>query len=249
LWRCMDPSTLPNRTRCMKIALLGFFIFALGFVLFFANARETLDFTTAGLDNRIAIASAPGAACVLVALAALISSLVKSPYWRHRSFSILMGFVCTANCLIVDGIASYWVDAAAKQHQVLQSLAADIPTVPSRSVLLLDGFCRYSGPGFVFETDGDATGAIQILFKDASLRGDVVSPDLHFDISAVNTTYYGAPEEKYSYGEHLFIYNAKYRTFKNLRSFEDAREYSVAENPTGDNGCPVARDGNGEKIF
>ena len=249
LWRYMDSAAIPNPTRSIQIVLLGLLIFCLGFVLFFTSSGQTLEFTTVGLDNRIAIASAPGAACVAVALAALVSSLVRSPVLRLRCFSVLVAFICAGSCLVVDGIASYWVDAAAKQHQILQSLAADVPTVPSRSVLLLDGFCRYSGPGFVFETDGDATGAIQILFKDASLRGDVVSPDLHFDVFAVNTTYYGVPEEKYSYGEHLFIYNAKYRAFKNLRSFENAREYSLAENPTGDSGCPVARDGNGEKIF
>jgi hypothetical protein len=249
LWRCMDPSTMPNRTRCIKIALLGLVIFGLGFVLFFANARETLDFTTAGLDNRIAIASAPGAACVLVALAALISSLVKSPYWRHRSFSILLGFVCAANCLVVDGIASYWVVAASKQQQILQFLSSDVSSLPTRSVLLLDGFCRYSGPGFVFETGGDATGAVQLALKDASLRSDVVSRDLRFDDSAVNTTYYGAPEEQYSYGDHLFIYNESYRTFRSLQSPHDARRYLKTENPTGDSGCPVARDGNGETIF
>jgi hypothetical protein len=139
--------------------------------------------------------------------------------------------------------------ASARQGQIMQSMAADVPSLPSNSVLLLDGFCRYSGPGFVFETDGDATGAVQLVFKDASLRSDVVSTDLHFNKSAVDTTYYGAPEEHYPYTDHLFIYNAKYRTFRNLRSVEDAREYLAAENPTGNDGCPAARDGNGEKIF
>jgi len=245
----MDPGDLPSRRKCLSLMVLGILIFGLGFVLFFPNARETLEFTTAGLDNRVAMASAPGAACILVAFAGLISSCFKWPSWRLRTFGVLIGFIFTANCLVVDGIAHYWVDAASKQRQILQSLARDVPSLPSGSVLLLDGFCRYSGPGFVFETDGDATGAVQIAFGDPSLRSDVVSPDLHFERSAVTTTYYGAPEERYSYADDLFIYNARSRTLRTLRSFEDARSYLRIENSAADRGCPIARDGNGVTIF
>lgn len=249
LWCNLDPSSIPSPPACARLVLIGLFVFALGYALFFAVPQDTFEFTSTGLDNRVAIASAPGAACMLVALAGLACAPLKSQRWRLRCFSFLIGAICLANCLVVDGIAFYWMDAAAQQSQILRSLAVDAPSLPAGSVLLLDGFCRYSGPGFIFEADGDATGAIRILLKDPTLRSDVMSPDVHFDRTAVDTSYYGAPEQQYPYGRQLLVYNVRFRRMRPLLSQSDAQNYLRTPNRYREGGCPAGRDGSGEKIF
>jgi len=173
---------------------------------------------------------------------------VRSELWRVRCFSVLMGLVCAANCLVIDGIASYWIDAASQQRHILKSLVADSAGIPSGSEVLLDGFCRYSGPGFIFEADGDATGAVQIALNNPSIKSDVISPDVHFDGTAVDTTYYGAPEQRYPYGRQLFIYDVRSRTITNLSSQSDAQNYFQRTDRSSGK-CPAGRDGNGVDIF
>jgi len=248
LWRNFDSASIPNPWGCVRLALLGLAVFGLGYALFIAVPPETFAFTSAGLDNRVTIGAAPGAACVLVALAALACAPVRSELWRVRCFSVLMGLVCAANCLVIDGIASYWIDAASQQRHILKSLVADSAGIPSGSEVLLDGFCRYSGPGFIFEADGDATGAVQIALNNPSIKSDVISPDVHFDGTAVDTTYYGAPEQRYPYGRQLFIYDVRSRTITNLSSQSDAQNYFQRTDRSSGK-CPAGRDGNGVDIF
>jgi hypothetical protein len=121
--------------------------------------------------------------------------------------------------------------------------------LPQKSVLLLDGFCRYSGPAPVFETDWDTSGAIEITLGDSTLRGDVISPNAHFEAAAVSTTLYGATEGYYPYGDHLFIYNLRSQSLEGLTSQEAAMSYVQKMNPTGDSGCPPAGDGEGVRVF
>ena len=149
----------------------------------------------------------------------------------------------------MNGIAFFWVDAASQQSAILKSVVANVRSLPHGSVLLLDGFCRYSGPGVVFETDWDATGAIQLALRDYSLVSDVVSPNLHFEQGAVETTMYGEAERHYPYGNQLFVYNVRHNNLTSLPSQEAATAYLRAMNPTGDSGCPAAHEGDGTKMF
>jgi hypothetical protein len=240
LWRFMTPSGILTRTAALWLIVLGFVVFYLGFGLFFPNIGW--DFSTAGSGNRVAIASAIGAACVLVGIVGLICSAIPGGLKQVRVFSIAMGLACGANCLVVSGIGSYWVDAGAQVKGIVNSLKEDVPTLPQGSTLLLDGFCRNRGPALLLVSDWDATGAVRIALADDSLTGDVVSDDATFGVTAVDTMMDGHPEGHYPYSDHLFVYNARYRVLKPLPSQEAASAYLRAMNPTGDSGCTTAHD-------
>jgi hypothetical protein len=247
LWKFMESSTIPSSGLCLWLVLLGFVLFGLGYVLFFRDMNT--DFSVAGLNNRITIASSLGASFVLVAIAGLASSVLRPDLARARAFSVLMGLICGLNCLAVSGIGYFWEEARSQQEAILQSVAANVRTLPKGSALLLDGFCRYTGPGVAFETNWDATGAMQLTLEDYSLVSDVVSPNLHFDEGAADTTMYGIAEGHYPYNSGLFVYNLRNKTLTSLPSQEAATSYLRTMNPTGDSGCPAAHEGIGEKIF
>ncbi|MGD0156518.1 MAG: hypothetical protein ABSB50_10485 [Terracidiphilus sp.] len=247
LWRNMGPNDALNWRNCLLLIAAGFVVFLLGILLFVRDL--TWDYAAPGEGDRISVAAALGAALILVALTGLLCSAIKWPVVRVRVFSILIGVACGLNSLAVSGIGYYWDDAAAKQKLILQSVKANVRGLPQRSVLLLDGFCRYSGAAPVFETDWDTSGAIEITLGDYSLRGDVISPNAHFGEAGVDTTMYGEPEGHYPYGDHFFVYNVRSQSLAGLESQQATMAYLREMNPTGDSGCPPADDGAGVAIF
>lgn len=246
LWRYVEPFPIPDFRECGWLILAGFVLFGLGFGLFLSDVTE--DFNTAGLANRVTIAAAIGAACVLVALASLLCSPVKGEAARARVFSVLIGLICAANSLVVSGMGFFWVNAASQQAVILRSVAALMPPLPQGSEVLLDGFCRYDGPAVVFEAPWDAAGALQITLKDDSLWSAVVSPDLVFNHTSFAITNYGGVQDL-QYSDRLFVYNFKHASLTKLPSLSAAKEYLGQMNPTGDNGCPAAQEGKGASIF
>jgi hypothetical protein len=247
LWRMMKPSEVPSWCMCLWLIVVGFGLFALGYGLFLSSIDT--NFSSPGLANRAAIGSALGAACVLVAIAGLMCSALKSDVARARVFAVAMGVTCGVNCLVVNGLASFWADAASKQTAILRSVAANVRSLPHGSVLLLDGFCRYSGPGIVFEGSDDTTGVVELTLNDFSLNGDVISSNMRFGEDAVEATMYGQISGHYPYGNDLFIYNVQRQIFTDLPSKQAATAYLGAMNPRGDGGCPAAREGDGARII
>ena len=247
LWRLMKPSEIPTRRTCLWLIAAGFGVFALGYSLFLSNVYT--NFSSIGLSNRVVIGSAPGAACTLVAIAGLMCSVFKSEIARARVFAFAIGMICGANSLVVSGITSFWADAASQQSEVLRSVAANVRSLPQGSVLLLDAFCRFSGPGIVFEEGDDATGAIELTLSDFSVGGDVISPAMRFGETAVETSPEGQFSDRYPYGDHLLVYNLQRKSLTMLRSKAAATSYLSAVNPTGDGGCPAGEEGDGAQIF
>ena len=245
-------STLPWLSKvsswraCVLLAISGLLVFLLGYLLFFAAADK--DFSVGGMDNRITIASAVGASFIEVAFCGIACCLSR-PVHRKRVFGIVVGLVCGVNCLVTAGIANFWIVAAEEQRSILNSLSRPMRDLPKGSTLLLDGFCRFLGPGVVFETDWDITGALQIQFHDFSLVADVVSPNLHVDDNGIDTTMYNSPEAHYPYGPSLYVYNLQKAILVPLASKQAALDYFKKMNPTGDSGCPVGQEGIGTKVF
>jgi len=247
LWRYMTPSQIPRPRTCLWLILISFVIFALGYGIFLPVIDE--NFSSAGVANRVTMASALGAACVPVAIAGLICSFVASPLQRRRVFSVAMGFVCAANCLVMCGVGHYWDNAAAQQSAILASIKTNVRSLPANSVLLLDGVCRYSGPAVVFEVGYDITGALELSLNDKSLNADVISPNLHFNDDAADSTFFGEPFGHYPYGDRLFVYNVPHASLTSLPSKAAANRYLQAMDPNGDSGCPAAKEGDGAKVF
>jgi hypothetical protein len=247
IMQAMKAATLPSVRKCALLVVAGFGIFALGFALFFAAPFNPLS--SAGIANRVAIAAAPGAACVSIGIVGALCGVLPSPVIRLRTFGVAVGLLCGLNSLVVNGIGFYWVEAANRQAGILCSVATNIPPLPKGSVLLLDGFCRYTGPGVVFETDWDATGGLRLALKDFSLTGDVVSSNARFNETAVDTTMYGTAEGHYPYGDQLFVFNVKDNSLTTLKSKEDALRYLRAMNSSGHSGCAPGVEGDGTKVF
>jgi hypothetical protein len=246
-WRNMKASSIPGRRACLGLIVFGFVLFGLGCALFFPDNH--FDFSSPGIQNRTAIASALGAACMLIAAAGLACSLIGSVTARVRAYSLAVGLICGTNCLAVNGIAFYWTKAASEQSAILRSVADNVPSLPTKSVLLLDGFCRYTGPGIIFEDDWDTSGALQLTLHDNLLRGDVISPNLHFGEAGAETTMYGEPEAHYGYSDHLFVFNVRKSVLVKIPSKAAADAYLHSVNPSRDSGCPVGREGNGESVI
>ena len=245
-WRMMRSSEIPTRRTSVWLILAGFVVFGLGYGLFLPSIET--NFSTAGLANRVSIASALGAAIVQVAILSLACSVLKSKVARARMFALVLGIICGVNYLAVSGIAFFWADAASQQSLILKSVAANVGSRPKESVLLLDGFCPYSGPAIVFE--GYETGAaIGLTLNNFSLSGDVISPNMRFGEVAAETTAYGQPVGHYPYGNGLFVYNVQRQSLTPLLSKEAAISYLSAMNPTRGGGCPAAREGDGAQIF
>ncbi len=244
LWTRLGSCQLLSRRACLWLMVAGFIIFGLGYGLFFPNAG--VDFSSPGINNRITIASALGASCVVVGIVGLGCSLVKSDPARVRACAVAIGLICGAYCLVLSGIGFFWRDASLQQGKVSGLIAGNLRSLPKGSVVLLDGLCRYSGPGIVFETDWDTTGALQLALGDGSLKADVVSPDLHFGDTVVDPVGKAAD---YGYGPHLFVYDLRRNTLTSLASKDAALAYLSMANPTQHSGCPRGRNGEGVRIF
>jgi hypothetical protein len=245
-WQFVKSSTIPSRRMSFRLLALTVVLFLLGYALFFSSGP---DFTTSGLSNRITIAAALSAACFLIAVAALACSFLPASGSQAIAFSLAIGLICGVNSLAVSGLISFWANAAKKQLAALQSLAASQQVPPHGSTLLLDGFCPYDGPGIVFETGWDTTGAVRMTLHDFTLQADVVSPNLHFNDAEVQSIIYGELEYRYSYGSRLFVFNSKSRILTPLLSKEDVLTYIRQSSQASGTGCPPAREGDGEKIF
>lgn len=232
---------------CLKLLALGFVVYALGIFLFARDLDS--DFSSPGINNRIAIASALGSAMVWVGLVSLFCQLIRHESLRRRVFAILIGLICGANCLTVCGIAHYWTDSSRRQSAIVSSARTHVTHLNGRSVLLLDGYCRYDGPSPVFETDWDTTGALQLAYHNFSLTGDVLSSSTHFTNTAVDTAEYGDPEAHYPYNKYLLVYNLQDRSLHILDSYPAAMRYVQEEHSTRSSDCPDVRDGYGTPIF
>lgn len=247
LWIRMERHALQRWRECLWLIAAGYLLFALGYGLFFFDPQT--DFSSAGLDNRVVIASALGVPCVLIGALGLAFSTLKSQIVRARVFAVAIGAICGINCLVVNGVGFFWVRAASQQAAILKSVSDNVRSLPRGSVLLLDGFCRYFGPAVVFETDWDSTGAIRLRLGDSSLTSDVVSPNMRLHDATVETRIYGDQEGSYSYGDRLFVFNVQRQILANWGTKEAALAYLHAADPTQDSGCPASKEGRGAKIF
>src|SRR5262249_18599450 len=165
-----SPSFQAVPKHAVKLILIGVLVFVFSYFPFSGNVN--IDFLSTGPENRITIAAAIGAACVLIGLFVCIVSFcvpAKFQRWIYCCFvSLLMGL----NLICIGALAKYWATAYASQRQILVRIQNDVSPLPTGGVLLLDGFCRYIGPAPVFETDWDSTGALQIVYGNETFSAD-----------------------------------------------------------------------------
>jgi len=224
----------------------GLVMFATGYSIFLVTSD--IQFTAAGIGNRIAIAATVGVALIFTGCTGLLTSSIRSERGRRLIFSVVVGLMSTASFAIVSRVAIDWAKAWPLQLAVLHDIRERLPKLPAGSSLILDGVCPYIGPAIVFENSDDLTGALQILYRDPKLKADVVTPRLKFGPLGVTTTTYDSVAH-YPYGTDLLLFNRKENFVISLVDFATTQRYFERWNPTGDGGCPPAHEGLGVRIF
>jgi hypothetical protein len=245
--RVGDTAPSPSRRSALAHIGAGLIVFTLGYALF--SPLPGTAFESAGPNNRITIASAVGASCVVVGVMQLFATLMASARLRSHAFGCILALVCGLYALVSSGISHFWVDASSKQAAIVGTMRDTLGSLPHQSVTLLDGFCQYSGPAVVFETDWDTTGALQLLFGDPTLTGDVISKEMQFNEDSVDSFIYGDHEGHYTYGKSLFVYNTQSKILINLPSRTAAQHYLDEFKSARDNRCASAQAGDGVPIF
>lgn len=243
LWFAVRGSPWPSLGAWATVILAGMVVFASGYAIFLTNYN--VQFTAAGIANRSAIAAALGAATCLVGVAGVASLLVPRRV-RAMVFSAIVAAMGTSGFVIVNVIANTWVEAYRSERRVLAGIQQRFPTLPAHSTLLLDGVCPYIGPAVVFEANWDLAGALQTVYRDPTLKADVVTPRLRVTDTGIETTIYQQPTH-YPYTEGLFVYHAKTGSVHPLPDVASARIYFASSGRMPF--CPPGHEGIGVRLF
>ena len=234
----------PRWSDMLKLIGLGLVIFGMGYAIFLTTY---VGFTPTGIENRTAIAAAVGVAFSFVGSLGWISNFLTSSYLRQHLFCLLVSLLCTGGFLINNTIASFWVAAYSQQKEVIADIRQQFPSLPTENILMLDGVCPYIGPGTVFESPWDIEGVLRVIYRDSTLRGDVIRPNLKIKESGIYTVSYGH-KFKYPY-QKLFIYNFGTKKTYQLTDAKVARHYFAKFNPNYSSGCPEGYEGKGVPVW
>jgi hypothetical protein len=246
LWRMGDDAALADAATVRRLLAAAAVFFVGGYSIFLFSFMAAI--TSTGMDNRTAIAASVGVAFGAVALLVWLCTLLRAPRTRAGLFAALLALACGSGFVLVNVLGLYWAAAAKEQGRVLAALRRDLPTLAPGTTLVLDGVCRYVGPGSVFETWWDTTGAVRVLYRDKSLQADVVTPRTLVTEQGPVSRIYNMTSGPYAFAG-LLVYNVpEGRTYR-LPDAESAREYFRTRNPMFDGGCRPDLAGAGERVF
>ena len=225
---------------------LGMLTFALGYAIFLTNTQ--IQFTVAGIANRVAIGATIGIALVIVGAVGWLCLAVPSR-WRSRWFTAAVTLVCCCGFVICATLGEFWGDAAGEQYAILGAVRRDYAALPPGATLLLDGACPYVGPAQVFESAWDFAGALSVVYDDTAAKADIVTPRLTLEADHVATIIYGAIGKRYPYGPDLLVYDYERGTTVALTDRATAQQYFARVNPDRSNGCPPGIEGLGVRLL
>jgi len=243
--RGYDPGDSSERSY-FKLMALGIIVFALGYAIFLTNSQ--VEFTTTGAGNRTAIAATLGVAISFVGVIGWMSWVLPSTRLRQSVFCLLISLLSVSGFLISNTIASFWVDAAGKQQDVIDAVRKEFPNLEPGSTLIIDGLCPYSGPGIVFECYWDVGGMLKTYYQDTSLNGDIVTAKMKIEDIGLYTSIY-AEKRFYPYNSKLILFNIEQNRIYRLGDPESARHYFQVINPEYQGRCPQGSEGQGVQIF
>lgn len=192
-----------SRRQWLRIATAGIFACGLGYLIFVATGRFGL--TSTGVGNRVGTAASLGAALTFVALCGLVCSYFRSHVARRETTSCLLAAVAVAFFVTSEAQATMWSEAYDKERSVLAAIRARVPAPPERAVIIVDGVCPYNGPAVVFESNWDLEGAVRLMYEDASLEADVVTPRFRVTAEGVETRIYERAPAVYPYSDRLIV--------------------------------------------
>ena len=192
-------------TSMLAWSTVGSVVFAgLSYAYFFRYSH-----VNTGIDNRVSNAAT---VCVALFLVSCLSLLLKLLKQRSvgATFCITIGLVCGCGSLITNTIATFWIAASRAQSEVMEGLKTSWKSPSPGSSIFLHGFCPWIGPGIVFETDWDVTGAVGLAYRDRTLRGNVLRPWMSADEDGLR-----AGDAFHSFAS-LYVYDARNRQVRQI---------------------------------
>jgi hypothetical protein len=203
----------------------GFVAFVLGYAIFLTNAQ--ILFRSAGIDNRVNAAAALGVAAMLVGGTGWLAARLAE---RRRPvfFSAVTSAIVVTGVLVIGTLSSFWTTAAKDQDAIISSIERTAPSLPSSSMVVLDGVCPEDGPAVIFADQWDFRGALRLAYNDPSLRADTATEalragarQLELQMTFLDRRF----TRTYEYGPRLFVYDFPGRTLHVLRDRNDAVRY------------------------
>jgi hypothetical protein len=233
----MSEAPPQSRRTWTAIMLVGGAIFGLGTAIFLATPH--IEFWSIGIANRVWIAAAVGMSMLLVGGSGWLSSLLSNGAGRRNLFAALVAALCLSGFVINTALSTFWISAWPRQLQVLGDIRRALPVIAPRTTLILHEVCPYVGPAIVFESSWDLAGALQVIYRDQTLRADVTTGRFSIGDNGLSTRIYDK-SRSYRYGHDLLLFNEQRQTAVWLTDSGMARS-QLAAPPT----CPESIPGRG----
>ena len=234
----------PTAAQWVWLFLGGIVVFVLGYAIFLTNYN--VQFTTTGIANRTANVAALGAAMSIVGGLGLLATVLPAARARAVAFAGLLAIYAASGFLSVNAIAGYWIEAYHVEQRVLADIRQRFPALPPDSSLILDGVCPYVGPAIVFEAHWDLAGALQLIYRDATLKANVVTPRMRIEADALSFTLYNRPT-RYPYSPRLLVYDARSGEAQPLPDRDTAERWLGKSLRAWS--CPPGHEGIGVEVF
>jgi hypothetical protein len=225
---------LPSASKFKEYTSLGFLIFFLGYSIFFFNNNVSFS---AGMDNRVAIVATMGVAISIIGVVGWVGRNLLSRKLFAVFFPAIIAFIGMSGFLVVNKTAIFWADSYTQQKSILGKIKNKFVSLPHDSTFILDGICPYSGPVVVFDSRWDLRGAVQLMYRDKSLKADIVTPKMQLTEDALVTKLYRFVT-KYPYS-NLIIYDYKSNNSYRINSYGDADKYFKSKKYDFKNSCPL----------
>jgi hypothetical protein len=231
--------------RSIALILIGVATFVLGYAIFFTN--RAIQITPTGVGNRTSNAASLGVAMTAVGVFGLIAAAVRRPALRRLTFGVLIGAYAAAGFFVIATLSSFWIDAYAREQEIVRDITTHIDTPAPRILLMLGGVCSYNGPAVIFESDWDLAGALRLHYGDRTVRADVLRPGFYrVTPSGITTFLYGEQDDD-AFGPQMVLYDYRRKTSHVLLD-ADTAERIFREQPP-DVVCPPGKEGVGVGVF
>ncbi|TMC52497.1 MAG: hypothetical protein E6J20_11200 [Chloroflexi bacterium] len=226
-----------------RLAVAGIVTFAGGYAIFLTNNNALM--TPTGSGNRVNIAAAFGMALVITGAAIWVAGRFRRPTLSAQVLGVVAAGVVGFGVMTNVVLATYWEQASTTQSAVLAALKNDVPSLPANATLIIDGVCPYVGPGVVFETTWDVTGALRMEYRSASLTGDVATNRMWVASDGLHSFTYQT-ETIHPYSDLLLVYDYRTHGVVELTSETAALAYFAAHPASA---CPAGSPGYGSGVM
>jgi hypothetical protein len=223
----------------------GLVTFGLGYSMFLTN--KAIQITSSGIGNRTSIAAALGVAATAVGVFGLLAGASRNSRARSTTFAALLGAYAAGSFFVVSTLSSFWIDAYGRELEILNDVETHVGTPPPRTTLMLGGICSYNGPGIIFESDWDLSGALRLHGGDRTFSADILRPYFYRVTDSGLATFLYEDEDDYDFGSYLQLYDYRRKTLHALPDQDTAlrlfHDYPL------DADCPPGMEGVGVRVF